>query len=89
MSRMLYLNRCMLKSGFIDNKYSKEDYNLQCNNPEGLYCDTDMYGVKHCRPRPQACDLPWDKIPDRNITKRLESVFCKHKRYRTFSVCQP
>ncbi|MDD3592985.1 MAG: hypothetical protein PHO65_10115 [Sulfurovum sp.] len=81
--------KCMLKSGFIDNKYSKENYNLRCNNPKGSFCGTDMYGVMHCQPRPSACDLPWDQIPDRSIKKRLESDYCKHKIYKTYPVCQP
>ena len=81
--------RCMIKSGFQPKKYHLETYDNMCNDPKGAFCGTDMHGVMHCQPRPQACDLPWDKIPDRNITKRFESDYCKHKIYRTYPVCQP
>ena len=74
-------HRCMLKAGFVNNM--KESF--YCDDSPGLPCVKD----KVCQPVSTSCDLPWDKIPDRNITKRLESDYCKHKIYRTYPVCQP
>ncbi len=69
--------KCMLKSGFVPNSDLAErikSYNCSFLRKDSL---------------PLACDLPWDKIPDRSIKKRLESDYCKHKLYRTYPVCQP
>lgn len=75
--------KCMLKAGFVNNL--KHPSSHICYDSAGLPCNTDI----KCQPRPQACDLPWDKIPNRSIKKRLESDYCKHKLYRTYPVCQP
>jgi len=66
--------RCMLKAGFAQNKYYQDALQNRCNKKYYNY---------------SACDLPWDKIPDRSIKKRLESDYCQHKLYRTYPVCQP
>lgn len=74
-------HRCMLKAGFVNNM--KESF--YCDDPSGLPCVKDEI----CQPVSKSCDLPWDKIPDRSIKKRLESDYCKHKTYKTYPVCQP
>ena len=74
--------RCMLKAGFHNNL--NHSFHI-CYDSTGLPCTNNL----KCQPRPQACDLPWDQIPNRSIKKRLESDYCQHKLYRTYPVCQP
>jgi hypothetical protein len=68
------MDRCMEKNGFSDEWYL--DY---------------THGKTFCEDYPTipACFLPLDQIPDRNVTKRLNSKWCKHKLYRTYPECQP
>ena len=75
MNAYILAKRCMLKAGFIQMEHYQDNLqNRLCNKKYHDY---------------PACDLLWDEIPDRNITKRLESDYCKHKIYRTYPDCQP
>lgn len=73
---IIIAERCMLKSGF---SFYAGDLKLHC---EQQYYQNEP-------PKYSACELPLDQIPDRNITKRLNSEWCKHKIYRTYKECQP
>lgn len=65
-------SRCMNKNGFINTDYLK-------------YTNGKTFCEKH--PEIPACQLPLDQIPDRDVTKRLNSPFCKE--FPQATVCQP
>lgn len=67
------MNRCMEKAGFIDEWYLN-------------YTHGKTFCEKH--PTIPACFLPIDQIPDRNVTKRLNSEWCTIK-FPNAKACQP
>jgi len=67
------MDRCMEKAGFI--------YEWYLNYTHGkTFCEE--------HPTIPECFLPLDQIPDRNVTKRFNSEWCKVK-FPNAKACQP
>lgn len=88
--------KCMEKAGFIASKEDAFYKYRPCfdNTGNSSFKTCSLNPATHeltCweYPLPPACFLPLDQVPDRNITKRLNSEWCKHKLYRTYQECQP
>lgn len=73
LNNAVIMDRCMEKAGFSDEWYLNFHH-----------------GKTVCEVHPErvACSIPLDQIPDRNITKRLNSEWCKVK-FPNAKACQP
>lgn len=92
----LEIQKAMLECGLYYPFDDSQDINSDalgelCMIKSGFSAVIDDYTNLVCKYKPNttACSLPWDKIPNRSIKRRLESNPCKHKIYKTYPVCQP
>jgi hypothetical protein len=76
-------NRCMIKSGFINTKVNYcpkiTPIEKQRNNNNLLQGSSGILFL--------ACELSENEIPDRNISKRLTSDYCKYSKESIY--CKP